>query len=129
MQILFLVVMTPIVIADLAHHVIPNIYLKLLTLCFFCSWIVHGMSQSKYVAVSLFLVFLLVIAKFGMGDVKLLSLLLLTFQPELLDFCLFLAFFALTHIVISTARNRRIPVTIPLAPAIFSAFATYLATR
>ena len=129
MQVLFLVVMTPIVIADLAHHVIPNIYLKLLTLFLFCSWIVHGMPQSKYVAVCLLFAYLLFFAKFGMGDVKLLSLLLLTFQPQLLDFCIFLAFLALTHIVISTARNRRIPVVIPLAPAIFSALVTYLATR
>lgn len=128
-QIFFLVVMLPIVIADLRNHVIPNIYLKFLAACLCFSWLIRGIPQPKFVALSLLIAGLLVIAKFGMGDVKLLVILLLTFQPQIVDFCGLLAIFSITHIVISTAQNRLIPVSIPLAPAIFSALATYLATR
>lgn len=129
MQVLFLVAMTPIVVADLRHHVIPNIYLKIFAgyLCF--SWIIQGIPQLKYVALSLLFCNLMAMAKFGMGDVKLLFILLLTIQPQILHFCVFLAIFSVTHIVISVVKNCAIPVSIPLAPAIFSALATYLATQ
>ena len=129
MQILFLVAMMPIVIADLRHHVIPNIYLKYLSLFLCFSWIVYGIPQPTYVAFTLIFVCLLAIAKFGLGDVKLLSILMLTFQPKIDFFIACLAIFSVVHIVISTARIRVIPVSIPLAPAIFSALITYLATQ
>lgn len=129
MQTLFLVAMVPIVVADLGSHVIPNIYLKILAACLCLSWIFHGFPQPKFVAWCLLIACSLVMAKFGMGDVKLLALLLLIFQPRIVDFCALLAIFSMTHIVISTAKNRVIPVSIPMAPAIFSALVTYLATR
>lgn len=129
MQSLFLVAMMPIVVADLRSHVIPNIYLKILAGCLCMSWIMHGLPSPKYVGLILIFACFLSIAKIGMGDVKLLVLLLLIFQPRFVDFCALLAIFSMTHIVISTAKNRVIPVSIPLAPAIFSALVTYLATR
>ena len=129
MQILFLVAMVPIVVADLGSHVIPNIYLKILAACLCFSWIFHGFPQPTYVAFTLIFVCLLAIAKFGMGDVKLLSILMLTFQPKIDFFIACLAIFSVVHIVISTARKGVIPVSIPLAPAIFSALITYLATQ
>ena len=129
MQVLFLIAMMPIVVADLRHHVIPNIYLKYLSLFLCVTWIVHGIPQATYIALSLISICLLAMAKFGMGDVKLLSILLLILQPKIEVFAAFLALFSVAHILISTARNRAIPASIPLAPAIFSALITYLATR
>ena len=129
MQVLFLIAMMPIVIADFRHDVIPNIYLKYLSLFLCVAWIVHGIPQATYIALSLISICLLAMAKFGMGDVKLLSILLLILQPKIEVFAAFLALFSVAHILISTARNRAIPASIPLAPAIFSALITYLATR
>lgn len=129
MHILLLVAGAPIVVADLRHHVIPNIYLKFLSLILFLVWLIYGLPNLHYVAWCLVLACFLVTLRFGMGDVKLITILLLAFQPEILVFSTILTVFAVTHIVISTARNRVIPASIPLAPAIFSALITYLATR
>ena len=93
MQTLFLVAMVPIVVADLRSHVIPNIYLKILAACLCMSWIIHGFPQPNFVARCLLIACFLVMAKFGMGDVKLLVLLLLIFQPRFVDFCALLAIF------------------------------------
>ena len=129
MRFLILLAVAPIVVADLRHHVIPNIYLKFLSLLLFWVWIFYGLPNLRFMAWSLLLACLLAVLKFGMGDVKLISILLLAFQPEILMFSLFLAVFAVTHIVISSIRNRAIPASVSLAPAIFSALITYLATR
>lgn len=129
MQVLFLIAMMPIVIADFRHHVIPNVYLKILAACLCISWIIHGFPQPKFNAWCLLVSCLLVMARFGMGDVKLLVILLLTFQPQIALFAAFLAFFSVVHILMSSVRNRAIPASLPLAPAIFSALVTYLATR
>lgn len=124
-----LLAVAPIVVADLQHHVIPNIYLKFLSLLLFWVWIFYGLPNLRFMAWSLLLACLLAVLKFGMGDVKLISILLLAFQPEILMFSFFLVVFAVTHIVISSIRNRAIPASVSLAPAIFSALITYLATR
>ena len=129
MELFCLFVMVPIVIADLWHHVIPNIYLKLLFVSLCGSWIIYGIPHfGTFVFAFIFSVFLMGM-KFGMGDVKLLVILVLTIQPKIFVFCGFLVIFSLTHIVILILRNRKIPALIPLAPAIFSALTTYLATR
>lgn len=129
MQVIFLLVMIPVVIADLNNHLIPNIYLKLLATCLCGSWIINGMPHADTFIVTIALSAILIITQFGMGDVKLLAILILTFQPGIIVFCGFLFIYSVTHIVILILRNRKIPALIPLAPAIFSALTTYLATR
>jgi Flp pilus assembly protein protease CpaA len=129
MEFFFLFVMVPIVIADLWQHVIPNIYLKLLFVSLCGSWITYGIPHfGTFVFTFIFSVFLMAM-NFGMGDVKLLAILVLTIQPKIFVFCGLLLIFSLTHIVILILKNRKIPALIPLAPAIFSALTTYLATR
>jgi hypothetical protein len=59
----------------------------------------------------------------------LLTILILTFNCQILTVLTLIAIAAMVHIVISTARYRAFPQSIPLAPAIFFGFLTYLATR
>jgi Flp pilus assembly protein protease CpaA len=129
MDLIFLVAMVPIVIADLRYHLIPNIYLKILSVALCVTWVIKGMPSFDTFVITLIFAGLLIAMKFGMGDVKLLAILILTFQPEMVVFCGLVIIFSLTHIVILIPKNRKIPVSIPLAPAIFSALTTYLATR
>jgi hypothetical protein len=55
--------------------------------------------------------------------------LILTFNCQILTMLTLIAIAAMVHIVISTARYGAVPQSIPLAPAIFFGFLTYLATR
>jgi len=118
----------PITVADLRNHVIPNIYLKVLSCFMLISFIVNGLPRSDVYLPCLLMVTVFLVFKVGMGDIKLLAILILTFNCQILAVLTLMAIAAMVHIVISTARNRTVPHSIPLAPAIFFAFTTYLAT-
>ena len=94
-------------------------------LCF----IINGIPLPGVYLPCMFTAVVLFLFKVGMGDIKLLTILILTFNCQILSLLIFVSAAALVHIVISAARNRAIPHSIPLAPAIFFGSITYLATR
>ena len=129
MSLIFGLFLIPITISDLSRHVIPNIYLKIISCLMLGSFIIVGIPRPNVYLPCLFMAIVLFLFKVGMGDIKLLSILILTFNCQILTLLILVSAAALVHIVISTARNRAIPHSIPLAPAIFFGFITYLATR
>ena len=129
MSLIFGLFLIPITISDLRRHVIPNIYLKILFCLMLASFIIVGIPRPGVYLPYLFTAVILYLFKVGMGDIKLLTILILTFNCPILTLLTLVSAAALVHIVISTARNRAIPHSIPLAPAIFFGFITYLATR
>jgi hypothetical protein len=72
---------------------------------------------------------MLLILKFGMGDIKLLALILITHSFSAFDYLGYVFLLAMVHILILAGVNRKIPPKIPLAPSIFIGLSTYLATR
>jgi Flp pilus assembly protein protease CpaA len=68
----------------------------------------------------------------GMGDVKLLALIVvylnISTDLSLVELFGYLLSIAALHIVASGLKNRKFPKSIPLAPSIFLALALYLAT-
>ena len=129
MSLIFGLFLIPITVSDLRRHVIPNIYLKILFCLMLVSFIIVGIPRLGVYLPCLFTAGVLFLFKVGMGDIKLLTILILTFNCQILTLLILVSAAALVHIVISTARNRAIPHSIPLAPAIFFGFITYLATR
>lgn len=129
MSLIFGLFLIPITISDLRRHVIPNIYLKILFCLMFLSLIINGIPRPGVYLSCLFTAVILYLFKVGMGDIKLFTILILTFNCHTLALLTLVSAAALVHIVISTARNRAIPHSIPVAPAIFFGFITYLATR
>ena len=129
MSLIFGLFLIPITISDLRRHVIPNIYLKILFCLMLVSFIMVGIPRPNVYLPCLFMAVVLFLFKVGMGDIKLLTILILSINCQILTLFILVSAAALVHIVISTARNRAIPHSIPLAPAIFFGFITYLATR
>ena len=128
MRLIFGLFLIPITISDLRRHVIPNIYLKILFCLMLLSFIINGIPLLGVYLPCMFTAVVLFLFKVGMGDIKLLTILILTFNCQILSLLIFVSAAALVHIVISAARNRAIPHSIPLAPAIFFGSITYLAT-
>ena len=128
MSLIFGLFLVPIAISDLRRHVIPNIYLKILFCLMLLSFIINGIPLPGVYLPCMITTVVLFLFKVGMGDIKLLTILILTFNCQILSLLIFVSAAALVHIVISAARNRAIPHSIPLAPAIFFGFITYLAT-
>ena len=129
MHTIFALFLLPITIADLSQQIIPNIYLKILSVFMAIALIMNGLpSSSLLFTVGLFSVVLLVL-KVGMGDIKLLAILMLTFELHLISYLVVVLVIASVHIVISSLRNSAIPRSIPMAPAIFLGFISHMATR
>ena len=129
MHTVFALILLPISIADLHLRIIPNIYLKILSVLMMVAFIVNGFpTASLLFTVGIFSSFLLML-NVGMGDIKLLTILLLTFKLHLISYLLLVLVVAAVHIVISSVVNRAIPRSIPMAPAIYLGFITYLASR
>ena len=89
----------------------------------------NGLGSLKELLLVTTIVLVLMIFRLGMGDIKILALILITHKISALDLlgCVFLL--AMLHIVVLTGINRKIPPKIALAPSIFIGFATYMATR
>ena len=129
MNIALLALSIPICIADIRSFVIPNIYNKILFYCALTYLSLVGLGQLRQVAVSLAILILLHLIGTGMGDLKLLALILLTHSFNVAEYIAFVFIVALVHISVMTAFHRAIPSKIALAPSIFMGLATYLATR
>ena len=119
----------PICIADLSTFVIPNIYSKILFYLTLIHLTFFGFGQLSDVVVSLVVLLLLLLIGIGMGDVKLLALILLTHSFHSTEYIAYVFLMAMVHIVILTGIHRVIPSKIALAPSIFIGLATYLAAR
>ncbi len=88
------------------------------------SW--FGSWQVLVLPISFLLI--MVLLHVGMGDIKILALMLVTHVNSAISIvpCVFL--FATIHIMMVFLVRGRFPLKIPLAPSIFLGFATYLAT-
>lgn len=132
MQFLFLIALVPLCISDISSFKIPNIYnICLMT---FASLLVllHGLGDLHRLLIFSLLLLLLSICGLGMGDVKLLVIIALAFNNKIgfnpTGLLILSLFFGAVHILISLVSERRIPLHIAFAPAIFLAFATYCVT-
>jgi Flp pilus assembly protein protease CpaA len=119
----------PICIADLSTFVIPNIYTKILFYLALIQLTLFGFGQLRDDVVSLVALLLLILTGIGMGDVKLLALILLTHSFNAPEYIAYVFLMGMVHILILTAIDRAIPSKIALAPSIFIGLATYLAAR
>jgi len=119
----------PVCIADISSFVIPNIYNRVLSYAALIHIGLFGIGQVRQVVFSLAILLALLFFGTGMGDIKLLTLILVTHSFSAIDFSGFVFLLAIVHIVVLVGVHRRIPIKIPLAPSIFIGLATYLATR
>ena len=124
----------PICIADVKYHRIPNIYL---TWMFYITAIerifIGTTSINTFFSASIVLLTLYGVSGIGMGDVKLVLLICLTLDFQVIvHFWIFIcAIFACASIMVllEFLLSGRIRREIALAPAIFMATALYLGAR
>ena len=129
MNVALFILALPICIADLSTFVIPNIYTKVIFYLALIHLTLFGFCQLRDVVVSLASLLLLILLGIGMGDVKLLALILLTHSFNAPEYIAYVFLMGMVHILILTAIDRAIPSKIALAPSIFIGLATYLAAR
>ena len=129
MNVALLLLAIPICIADMHSLVIPNIYTKLLAYITLMHLAFFGFNRLSNVITSCAVLVFLVVFGIGMGDIKLLGLILITHPYSAMQFVGSILVLAMVHIVVLIAFRRGIPSKIPLAPSIFVGFVSYLATR
>lgn len=129
---LYLLFALPISIADISSRKIPNIYLQLYAYAVAVLVVVRGLPDAFFMLVVLATLSLMSAIGVGMGDCKLLGLIVLMLQIsrfqefELLLLAIFMI--ALIQIVLIWLYSKVIPRTIAMAPAIFIGTTLYLAT-
>ena len=129
---LYLLFALPISIADIASRKIPNIYLQLYAYAVVILVVFRGVPDLIFILVVLVTLLLMSAIGVGMGDCKLLGLIVLMLQLsrfkefELLLLSIFMI--ALIQIVLIWLYSKVIPRTIAMAPAIFIGTTLYLAT-
>ena len=129
---LYLLFALPISIADITSRKIPNIYLQLYAYAVAVLVVFRGVPDLIFILVVLVTLLLMSVIGVGMGDCKLLGLLVLMLQLsrfqefELLLLSIFMI--ALIQIVLIGLYSKVIPRTIAMAPAIFIGTTLYLAT-
>ena len=129
---LYLLFALPISIADIASRKIPNIYLQLYAYAVAVLVVFRGVPDAIFILMVLVTLFLMSAIGVGMGDCKLLGLIVLMLQLsrfqefELLLLAIFMI--ALIQIVLIWLYSKVIPRTIAMAPAIFIGTTLYLAT-
>jgi Flp pilus assembly protein protease CpaA len=130
--VLYLLFALPISIADITSRKIPNIYLQLYAYAVAVLVVFRGVPDLIFILVVLVTLLLMSVIGVGMGDCKLLGLLVLMLQLsrfaefELLLLSIFMI--ALIQIVLIWLYSKVIPRTSALAPAIFIGTSLYLAT-
>ena len=129
---LYLLFALPISIADISSRKIPNIYLQLYAYLVAVLVVVRGVPNPIFMLMLLAILLLMSVIGVGMGDCKLLGLIVLMLQLssfqefELLLLAIFMI--SLIQIVLIWLYSKVIPRTIALAPAIFIGTSLYLAT-
>jgi len=124
-----LLLAVPICVADCGSFVIPNVYNKILFIFAAVHLSIYGFGDLKKVAFSASLLLVLLIFKVGMGDIKLLAIILITHSFSAVDYLGYVFLLAMVHIVVIAGISREIPSKIAMAPSIFVGLTTYLATR
>jgi Flp pilus assembly protein protease CpaA len=128
----FLVLAIPISLADLKSFTIPNVYLVILSLLCAPYVFFNGLGQISVILAALFSLLMLNVLGLGMGDAKLLSIILFTLNSddhnELSLLAVLIILSASLHVMWRTLKNRSLPRRIPLAPSIFGGLLLYLAT-
>jgi len=130
--VLYFLFALPISIADIASRKIPNIYLQLYAYAVVILVVFRGVPDLIFILVVLVTLLLMSAIGVGMGDCKLLGLIVLMLQLsrfqefELLLLSIFMI--ALIQIVLIWLYSKVIPRTIAMAPAIFIGTTLYLAT-
>ena len=123
----------PISLADIKSFKIPNIYLWLLFLGLAPFIAVLGLGSISQLLSSFLFVLILHLCGMGMGDVKLLCLIVLAFNSDRqfssLTFFSYLLGVATIHLLILALKDHMMVRKLPLAPSIFVGLALYLATR
>ena len=123
----------PISLADSKSFKIPNVYLWLLFLGLAPFIAVNGLGSISRLVTSFLIALTLHLCGMGMGDVKLLLLIVLAFNSDRefssLTFFSYLLGVATIHVLILTLKNQMMVRKLPLAPSIFVGLALYLATR
>ncbi len=129
MDLALLLLAIPICVADCGSFVIPNVYNKILFIFAAVHISIYGFGDLKKVAFSASLLVVLLIFKVGMGDIKLLAIILITHSFSAVDYLGSVFLLAMVHIVVIAGISREIPSKIAMAPSIFVGLTTYLATR
>jgi len=114
-------------ITDIRFHRIPNISLLFLTIALLYS--MHQISVVKIVLILIFMWILGILSKVGMGDLKLLTILIVLQGEVVIDSRTWTLFTVITvaSIIIHRLVDRSFKGDIPLAPAILVPFtALYL---
>jgi len=130
--VLYFLFALPISIADIASRKIPNIYLQLYAYAVAALAVVRGVPDLIFMLLVFATLLLMATIGVGMGDCKLLGLIVLMLQLsrfqefELLLLSIFMI--ALIQIVLIWLYSKVIPRTIAMAPAIFIGTTLYLAT-
>ena len=89
---------------------------------------IFGFNRLSNVVTSSAVLVSLVVFGIGMGDIKLLGLILITHPYSAVEFVGSILVLAMIHIVVLIAFRPGIPSKIPLAPSIFVGLLSYLAT-
>ena len=128
-----LVAAIPISLADLKYSKIPNIYLLYLSI--FCApfVIINGLGSISRLLASLLVVMFLHLCGMGMGDVKLLLVILITHNSDQqfssLNYFSCLLLIATMHVLVLGLKDQSMSRLVPLAPSIFAGLVLYMATR
>ncbi len=129
---LYLLFAIPISIADVSKRKIPNIYLQLYAYLVAGLVVVGGVPDPIFLLLVLAILGLMAVVGLGMGDCKLVALVVVLLQlSRFQEFeYLLLAIFvcAVIQIVLVWLYSKVIPRTIAMAPAIFIGTTLYLAT-
>ena len=129
---LYLLFVVPISITDLSQRKIPNIYLQLYTYYVAALVIVNGLPSALLIFVVILTLGLLSIFGVGMGDCKLLALIVLMLEisnlQEFEQFLIAILLTSLIDIMLIWGYSKVFPRTIAMAPAIFLGTSLYLAT-
>lgn len=129
---LYLLFVIPISIADLSQRKIPNIYLQLYTYYVAALVIVNGLPSALLIFVVILTLGLLSIFGVGMGDCKLLALIVLMLEisnlQEFEQLLIAILLTSLIDIMLIWGYSKVFPRTIAMAPAIFLGTSLYLAT-
>ena len=129
---LFFLASIPISLADLRYNKIPNIYLSLLAIALIPVLVMNGLGPIQRLMIGASFLAVLHLCGMGMGDVKLLTIIVvylnISTDLSLVELFGYLLSIAALHIVAIGLKNRKFPKSIPLAPSIFLALALYLAT-
>ena len=129
---LYLLFAIPISIADLSQRKIPNIYLQLYAYYVALLLVVNGLPSASLMLIVILTLGLLSIFGVGMGDCKLLALIIVMVEisnlQEFGQLLIAILLTSLSEIMLRWRYSKVLPRTIAMAPAIFLGTSLYLAT-